>query len=398
MIRFDVAYYDDTHKKDLATLPCRDRLQAVVDKGLEVVGNEFCAYSMFREQKDLPGWRTFDEMRKLLPRRIQAFRDYFSFAHETVTSRFSTRGQLDNTQIEAAGVGAALTLASNIYGLTEADWQRIPEEEVKTLDHRIASAGDHFVEVEAKGTVTDEFVRKTVVSAKKTDIAEKKAAQRLEGNDHTMIGVITAFPTQPGQLALCRIMDPPSQVKDDDPRRHKILARLYFYWRELSFLTRSHLVIALRNRWQDLAAIRDIAALDGFPLLGGNGKRLGIPSSLEMSKSLAGPHIAFGEAIPMEGPELYFYGFAFDVLQQLLDQQHDSIAEFKSGAPTQLTQKTRVTIRLRKADARRYDVDWQKTSDPNRLQTTVTAKLYANSAGRVVGRLSLPGEATSDPP
>ena len=388
MIRFKVAYYDDTHKENLASLPCHDRLQTVVDHGLEVVGNEFCVYSMFREQKNLPGWRTFKEMRKLLPRRIQAFRDYFSFSHGTVTSRFSTCEQLDNTQTEAAGVGAALTLASNIYGLTEADWQPIPREGIGTLDHRIASTGDHFVEVEAKGTVTDELT-KSAVSSQKSKIDKKKADQQSQGNPNTLIGVITAFPTQPGQLALCRIMDPPSQVKDYDPWRHKILARLYFYWRELSFLTRSHLVIALRNRWQDLAAIRDIAELDGSPLLGGNGKRLSIPSSLEMSKSLAGPHIAFGEAIPLNGPELYFYGFAFDVLQPLLDQQHGSIESFKSLAPTRLGQETRVTVRLRKADARQYDVDWQKTSDPNRLQTTLTAKLYANSAGRVVGRLSL---------
>src|SRR3990172_196163 len=231
MIKFKVEYYDSDHEKSLSKLSCAAELDKVVKNGLIVPQQEFSVYSLFREQKRHTGWRTYRELAEKVPSRLGTFNDYFSLEAGSVTSRFSSTDDTDKTMTETVGVGASLSLASRMYGLTEADWEKIPVTTNKDLDFQVASTGHEIVEVESKGAVVASVAEKSKVSGRAVDIRRKKEEQRNNHhNKNTLIGVITSIPSHKGDIAVCRILDPDGDDVGISPRKYKLLARLLYYY------------------------------------------------------------------------------------------------------------------------------------------------------------------------
>jgi len=348
---------------------------------------EFFAYSVFTEQKDRDEWRTFTELKHRLPPRRAVLEDYFCVHQGTARSRFEEPDDKDSTKTEIAGVGAALALASHLYGLTEADWERVPREETKTLDFRIASTGTEFVEVEAKGSIVKDHRITSSISSQKADIEKKKDEQRgRHGNRSTLIGVITAFPSNDSMRAKCLVLDPPS-LELGDPYHHRLLARLSFYRREIGLLSRAHFLSSLATRIRDMAHIAPVDSFDGLPLLNRRAMPFEVPASLLASRSSALDGEVFGQVFPTgNAKEFYFYGLNIDIAALVIGQEFRQIASYRCS-PERLG-RTHVRAKPTKRDLQDLDIDltrYESSQRDSRVSVPMVADLFRSASGRVFG-------------
>ena len=174
MYKFKVEYYDEQHKSLLKQYSCYDEIEKLVVNCFTVSEEEFHSYALFREQKNYDGWRTYQELKLKIPSRLLSFKEYFSVNNGLLRSRFSHANDREKHLTEAIGVGAGLALVSQLYGLTEADWERIPETNEKDLDFEIASNGKEYIEVEVKGAVVQNINIKSEISGRARHIKDKK--------------------------------------------------------------------------------------------------------------------------------------------------------------------------------------------------------------------------------
>lgn len=340
MIHVDVQYYDQAQHDLISSQGFAAQVAAVVSSGIHITEQELVAHSLFVEQKDLRGWRTFKELVAKLPFRLQQFRDYFDTSGGTIRSHFSGSHFADSGMTERVGVGSSLSVANRIFGLNEADWARIPaSSQHKTLDFLIASTGSSFVELEAKGSVVNSVaVKGNSVSHHKSDIIAKKkhavAASTVGTAPNARLGVIAAIPTSAQERAVCWLVDPPSDLTGD-PRKYKLLARMNYYLRILRPLTTSTLLTALADRIEALGAISDYEALDGVPLQSANQTRFQRHPRLFRNKTVvrlgtATSHEdAFGRAIPLRDARIAYVGIDSDVYRMLASQKFSEVLSYE---------------------------------------------------------------------
>lgn len=393
MLKFDVEFYDEKHRGLLEKLSSFPAMEKYVEKGFQVHKEVFLIYSIFEHQKKRDGYRTYNDLKRLVSK-VNIFQEYFEL-NETVRSQFDDSDDQYKAFTGAAGVGAALSLASSLYGLTEADWERKPDLTTKYLDFKIASTGKHYIEVEAKGTIVEDLKSKvSKISNKKTDIEAKKKIQRDEfNNQNTLIGVITAIPSSKQQNATCYLLDPPAGDQEEDPFKYKVLARLYYYWRELHIISKTHLLAALANRIKDIELVRDYKSLNSMPLLNRNNEVFDVPASLLSSLSTTEAKIAFGEVIPQNESEteFFFYGMAAEIPEMLIQQNFEEIANLKF-APESFP-GIRITARVKKSELKKYkgrflnkgDEETEEHGLKSRKEIKMVANLFKTPAGRVFG-------------
>lgn len=394
MLKLDIDYYNEEHKQLLANAPFHDALEEAIKNGMEISEEEFEVYTVFREQKQKPGWKSYADLKAKLPPRLAAFSDYFDLSKGTIRSKFEAGPNCDNTQTESAGVGVALAVVSKLYDLTEADWQKIPiQKNIKDLDFEIASDGKEMVEVEAKGTVLNGKDTKGRISDCKKSIEEKKKAQRkTQDNRNRLIGIITSFPSTEEQVAKVRILDPPMLEAPENPLKYKLLARLYFYWREIRLISESPFLQALINRIGDISFVSDYESLDDRPLLNLSGEIMPIPISYILSRTVLPGDIAFGEVFQLRSDTFFFYGFDMKIVSLLINQRFDEILNFKSNLPDIIQEISTLTARVREEELEGSQVqpsDFPTAPDKTRVEIPMSGRLSANSAGRVFGELTI---------
>ncbi len=393
MLNFNVEYYDEKHRGLLEKLSSFPAMENCVDNGFKVQKQVFSTYSIFVHQKDLDGFRTYDDLKRLV-QKFSIFKEYFELK-STVRSKFDDSDDQDKSFTGVAGVGVALSLASNLYGLTEADWERKPDRTYKDLDFKIASTGKHFVEVEAKGTIVrDATVKNKNISKMKVKIeAKKKVQQDKFKNQNLLIGIITAIPCTKQQNATCYLLDPPSAEYEEDAFKYKLLARLYYYWRELHVISKTHLLAALANRIKDIELVRDYKSLDSVPLMNRNNNKFDVPVSLFSSHSTTEANIAFGEVIPKNGSEteFFFYGMANEIPAMLIRQNFEEITNQKFS-PVHCPE-IRITARVKKKELKHYKEQFRREDNEeidesglkSRKEIKMIANLFKTPAGRVFG-------------
>jgi hypothetical protein len=393
MLKLDVDYYNEEHKQLLANAPFHDALEEAIKNGMEIPEEEFEVYTVFREQKQKPGWKSYSELKARLPHRLATFSEYFDLSKGTVRSKFETGSDCDNTQTESAGVGVALAVVSKLYNLTEADWQKIPIQNVKDLDFEIASDGKEMVEVEAKGTVLDgEDITPGISNCKRSIENKKKEQREKQNNRNRLIGIITSFPSTEGQSAKVRVLDPPMLEDPEDPLKYKLLARLYFYWREIRLISESPFLQALINRIGDISFVSDYGSLNDRPLLNLSGEKMQIPISYTLARTILPGEIAFGEVFPLRSDTFFFYGFDMKIVSLLINQRFDEILNFKSNLPDAIQEISTLTARVREEELEGSQVQpsgFPKGPDKSRVEIPMSGRLSANSAGRVFGELTI---------
>jgi len=387
MLRFDVDFYDDNHKERLKNNCERyGDIQQLVQQGFEVAKEELFSYCMFvYQQRGVRAWETYGDLRDQLPKYRAVWEDHFSFSKGTVFSKFSAHKAVKHFT-ETMGVGGALSIVSQIYELTEADWEKVETGRRKTLDFSIASTGTHFVEVEAKGSIVSDH-QKSHLWGQKDHIEKKKLTQRQQGNNNTMIGVITAIPCDSSLGAKCYMLDPPPTEIPFDPVKYKLLSRLYFYWRELSLVSRAHFLEVLINRIKSIQRSHDYESLDGLPLLNSRGEPHQVPDSLFETRSSVYGRSAFGEVLPLGDDRFFFYGFDKDAVEALIRQDFSQLnaLSFKSRTESDTRVSAKIPRRLVGGPRTEVKHDEDSEEDESRKTLSMIGDLVHTSSGRVLG-------------
>ncbi len=389
MLRFEVRFYDGVHQESLKK-NCEkyQLLKSLVRTGFDVEKEDLFAYAIFVEQKRQNGhWETYHDLQTKLPPLRQMLEQNFSISGSRLYANFETR-QINNYHKEAIGVGASLSLVSRVYEMTEADWEKIPEQSRNmTLDFEIASTGNHFIEVEAKGSVVSDHLR-SHLSKQKSHIEAKKQQQRDLGNPNMMIGVITAIPDNNKMLPVCFLLDPTPSEIPFDPAKYKLVARQYFYWRHLSMISGKGFWDVLVERIRRIRQTDNYRSLNRLPLLTRQGESHSLPESLFDTASVVHDRSAFGEVLPLGNDRFFFYGFDVAVAQALVEQDFDRLTglSFESRVETDSRVLARIPTQLPEGPGETAEYDaWSEGK--KRKPMLMVGDLTHTPAGRVLGHV-----------
>ena len=383
-IALDVEFYDEEQERLLTPLLKSSRVDELIGVGLELSLDELLIFGTFKYQHDRDGVRNRSELERLVSKiRNGMLTEFFSLEEGSVHAR--SLSHRDNDSTDTCGVAASLAVASELFGLHEADWEKIAVSQKKDLDFRIkASDASRFVVVEAKGRLVSDIDALRELSSAKGDILQKKKAQRHDDSRDLYLGIIAAFPMDLSQRAKCRLVDPPIADVPEDPRKYKLLCRLSHYQRELSVLSRSPIVGVLANRIRSIWMIDEYEQLDGGFLIDRSGEQLQIPNSTLTTRSTIEKQ-AFGEVVPLEGSEFYFYGMLVEVLSLLIRQDHDEILDFQVDVKQV---QTTVIARVFPSDLEGTGIDTtslRKVANSSRVAIEMSGLLSYTAGGHVLG-------------
>jgi hypothetical protein len=416
-----VSFYDDEHRRKLENTPKYKVIEGLVRNGFNCSDADLWTYSLFTEQKPFPGFENFEELKIQLRERWKTIERYFYLTDYTVRAKFP--GAKYQKLTEELGVGAALALVSHIHGLTQADWDIIDVGRSKDLDFslnprrqriidtlikpdirensttqnevnsdlKIASDGERFIEVEAKGSYVDVDGKKTI-SGMKADIEEKKETQRNQHNNQNLLyGVITTYSENRDVTAHSRVLDPPATYNsEDNPRKVRLLSRLNFYADQLNLFSRANYLIALVNRIRDIGVVDNYQSLDSQPLLNRNGEKFALPNSYTQSRTVIDIRegLGIGEVFPISSSEYFFFGFDIAIPLKLIDQNFSEILEYRCDLPAVIDLE--ISAKLRIQDLQIFGIDYstsESSRDRDRAVMQLSGTLYVNSAGIILGML-----------
>jgi hypothetical protein len=397
-LRLPVAYWSEKDRIGIARLEAATALEDIVKNGFECSYGDFLSYAVFYEQSNDPGFITRDELQRHLEAVEGSFRLHYGAKNGTIRGVREHDSDSRKKETEVAAVGVTLAIASTAYGLQHADWQHIKETaEEKTLDYRVASNGSRYIEIEAKGRRVADSLKRAGLYDAAADIRKKKAAQlcqeRREKARQTggkaiatipvdRFGVVCAMSGGDGEEARCWLVDPPAEGFEVDPLRYRVLARLTYYWKAISAISRSQFCLALRDRIDFVRYAENWKALDKQPLQGRDGEPLSFPFSFEHTKVRPNGMAVFGDLIPLGRNWYFFYGFNDDLVHVLLRQQIDEIVSYQNSQERETQGKEVVLVRQRLTEESEGQ---RERRQPSRR---VAAKLYASPDGRVFGLAS----------
>lgn len=356
----DVDYYDDAEKKKLQAFPTASAIESLVGKPLHISKAEFLTYYLFHRIKlGSPGYRDYDSVASRIGTSLGAIGECVDFEHGTVRTPGDFTQQLTEVT-EHIGESIGLSVVGRIHGLTEADWQPIPEQKGRgakpSFDFQIASDGETFVQVETKGSsVANNRDLSNAVKAQKSKIDEKKAklaALSTRGEDPNpaslRYGTITVVDARPDGNVRCLLTDPPPELMRENPKAFRTVSRLRHLRDWISFLSpRSPFAAALATRVADLEAIGDSYELDGVPLLRGSGEPFAFEpyglshwghSSFMATKSRVTNGPAGGVVIQLSRRLLFLFGIRESLLTIAADQDFEKILTFNAEVGS--TEKT----------------------------------------------------------
>lgn len=360
----DVDFYDEDEKQFFQT-NYQHEYQLFLNAGnkINIPIEDFKTYFLFRHQFE--GQKEiYAKFSQELFRKWPYFEDYFEY-DDTNEKFISTRSAEGNTEIpESLGVAGALTVASKVLlGATQADWRKIPVLRTKDFDFKhLAACNGKYIEVEAKGCITDNnTLKSSSISNHRRSIKDKKADSSFKEKYNTatdcFFGVITCADNINNLKAY--IVDPPAATVNIDPIKYRVLARLYYYHDFIHFISnRSYVSIVLANRLRDLEKIDGIDKLNRQPLINSSFKKLDISESFINTRSSAtiGDNIYLGKC-EMEGISLFndsfkvaFIGIHIHIYSILIDQNFDNILSYKHLASTEHDTKVRCRIREDKSN------------------------------------------------
>ncbi len=349
MITLDVNFYDDDEASLFRESGVFDQLEGLIENGMTIDPRELLSRSMFMEQKDEPGWRTRTELQNRCLGRIAQFEDYYDVGSGTLVARFPS-GQMGTENIERMGVASAIAAMDTAFGTHKADWERLLVSVEKDLDFQVASTGEHYIVVEAKGSVVDRVdVKMQSIPKHKKSIKAKKQVQRKRRPQDILIGTITAITRKPDVHSRIWLIDPPLPRPFDDPFRFKLLARLRFYGKLIAHIGRHHMLVALATRIRALEQLHDVSVLDRAPLFRIDGEPFDVPTSFFTARSHSVDQRFVGFTRFHRG-RLRFVGFDTDVIIVLVNQDQSAITEWRVHQPERKLVEIRTLLKKEEAE------------------------------------------------
>lgn len=262
-INISVEYYDDKHKHLLNDTSRYDKLfidnmNKIVSEGIEITGAEYLINSLFSKKNTKSKKYT---QRDDLINAIECATQYF--IDDLEISNNSLRVQEDSTPESAivmkrVGESIGISVISRIIGVNEADWAVIPELDIKAFDFRYAITAKGVVQIETKGSSSNDISSKSSsIYNHASDIGKKKKAMSSNRNHPYLgdfnYGTIAYCPEGRDQKLKCYLLDPPSGSSNINLEEEKLSKRLGFYYKVMNFLSpESKLLGLLRDRIIDL--------------------------------------------------------------------------------------------------------------------------------------------------
>lgn len=350
-LKIKVAFYNQEEKKKFKKnypneFPLLDK---IAGKPIEVALDDFRAYFLFRHQNVNPGSVSFRDFLKKLSTQWGCLVEYFKYtkASENFNAIVDSNGG-NNEVSEGLGVAGGLVVTSKIFlNTTQADWRKIDVQQTKDFDFaHIASDGKKYIIVECKGSIVKDNTHLAEISSHKGDILEKKAnkdfKKKYSKKSHFYFGAITAADKK-NQLTV-RLVDPPVNEILMEPRKYKLLSRLYYYYDIISVISpRSFLTLSLANRIKVLSEVNLYNELDGISLVDNYLYLLSVDSYFIFTKT-RDKNSLIGTSLLAENGDLFFIGLHLDTLRILIRQDFKSILSFKVDEPS--TQEHDMTIVL----------------------------------------------------
>ncbi|WP_372744419.1 hypothetical protein [Lutibacter sp.] len=394
-LRIDVAYYDDVEENLLQkNYPNEfERIDQIVKAGyIKVPFADFKTYSQMHHRNSEYGkLNSFTTIQENIGDLYGNVNVYTGF--EIETGRFYTEYPNNNEQnhvSESIGCGGALSVLSQIYGLTQADWQRINIQGHKDFDFdsAVIENFNKMIVVEAKGSIVSDNSLKSNFSYHKSNIKEKKSdegfkSKYAKGTD-LLIGGITVIDKV--NHAKIYLVDPPevSQLDEKFRLKIKILKRLTFYLDWISIISkRAYFTIALKNRVKALEKIDDISKLNFLALVNASNKQLQVSDDFVKSRSNIGGTI-IGNLSEIKSKKAVFIGLNMELYNLIMEQDFKGISSYKADS---FIGNRRIDIKIsgKKAESsefiRNIDVDYRKGRSELFHFIVEDAIVFQNSAG-----------------
>lgn len=395
----NVDYYDDEQKKKFKKNKYPLKIGSLVSESVSINTNEFLTYLLFTEQKDAPGFRTFTDFRKRMPKSLALIDGYLQFDGKKMISSHDPK-DMDKNLTERLGVAMSLSILNKIHNLTEADWKLIEiKTSEKSLDfYYVSVEKNEYIQVEAKGSTTKDNKKKANASNQKADIDDKKKAEERK-EDHRInkyktytYGVISVLDNKIGSMPQVWLIDPLSESLITPPRKFKLLTRLQFYWRSLRAISPSSILLhALINRIETLETLDNYNDLDKSILLDRKGKEMIIHSRSFPTKSVIGRNRIIGRIYPYDEKHIYYMGFPRELFVLLIEQNFKKIIEYRY---IKKKTKSRMTVkcRIRSDQNKRYmippNIDFEFIDKKEEyIEFKLEGDLYESTSGRVFGLL-----------
>ena len=394
-LRLDVAFYNDQEKELLKNnYPLEfDKINKVVEsKFIEVPFADFKTYSQMHHRNSwIQKLNSFLSISQEIGDLYGNVKVYTKF--DIATGMFNSEGTDNNEQnhvSESIGCGGILSVLGAIYGLTQADWQRIDIKGHRDFDFdsAVIEGFDKMLVVEAKGSIVEANTLKAKLSNHKIKIKEKKEDEHFKnkyskGAD-LLIGGITAIDAV--NHAKVYLVDPPmsSDMSRDFRYKIKILKRLTYYLDWLTLISsRSYLTLALKNRVKAIEKLDYIENLDSLKLVNANDEVLKIRDTFYESKSHIGKQI-IGKLHILDYKKAIFIGLSADLYDLLAIQNFEAISSYKTESSIE---KKRINLKISNRDVeslnfiRNTDINYKRTRSDSFQFIVEDAIVFQNSAG-----------------
>lgn len=290
---------------------------------------DFKTYSVFRQQQERKGFKSFTEL-SLKSFKWDLISDFFIYKNENLNS---IQGLIPTNNVpETLGVATSLTIASDIYGLTQADWQNIPIPKKGSgpdFDFKISSNGSHFVVLESKGSIVHDNSKSSSVSIHKHKIKKKKndAKFKIKYPGDVCFGIIAA--ADPTHTLKAWITDPDMPEINISPQKVKLIKRLTYYYHILRTISpRSFLTITLGNRIKEIQVVDNYESLSQIPLLGYNENPIEVYDGFITSKTHDIDNQIIGKVFTREN-DIYVVGVNVDILKSIASMNFNEINNYK---------------------------------------------------------------------
>lgn len=399
IIKIKVDFYDEEQKsliiknfpKDFEIIKDFDR------KTIDVSLEDFKTYAFFKHQFIKNGRQASFLDLEPLAQNWGHYDTYFEVKDGGKLVNIFPDDRIEATDVsEIIGVAGGLTVASSLYGFTQADWTKIP----MTTDHKdfdfshTSSLLDRFINIEAKGSVIEDNSYKTPpVSNHKSNILNKKQDKDFKKkyipSRDSNIGIITVADHNNNLQSW--IVDPKMDNFEAPPEKIKLLKRLYFYHSILRLIAkRSYITLTLANRIKAIEQSNDYNKLDGIPLLNYNFDKINLTESFINSRSRNKEKDIIGNTF-LINQNIFFIGMPTELIITIINQSFKKILELKSQTSTALTTlNCKISKRGGKELSSLIDSKFQsikeQLEDDNYIYFEMNTEVIKNSSGLCIAR------------
>ncbi|AMB73468.1 hypothetical protein NS303_20770 [Pantoea ananatis] len=241
-----VKFYNLPHRLKLlnkANYPKKvtDEIRRVIKNGCNIKGADFVLYTLFYN-------KGYGITQAEFATKVKSMEDLLSLhivvSNSTIQKRYRRalpRGVTDNI-----GESIGMLIISHFYGITNADWDVIPESNRnKTLDFSLAISASGLVQLETKGT----SAIKLAISKPYNDICKKKNVKSVINGNYNYGTIATIDQNE----VCCYLVDPPGNDDEFDVVFLRVFSRLQYYLRILNIIApESELIEVIDKRLSQL--------------------------------------------------------------------------------------------------------------------------------------------------